>query len=39
MHSGHADGNVKLWNYKSATKISREGRYEGDQSAIFVADR
>jgi hypothetical protein len=39
MHSGHADGNMKLWTRKNDNKISRASRYEGDQGAIFVADR
>lgn len=39
MHSGHADGNMKIWTRKNDNKISRASRYEGDQGAIFVADR
>jgi hypothetical protein len=39
MHSGHADGNMKLWTRKNDNKVSRESRYDGDQGAMFVADR
>lgn len=39
MHSGHADGNMKLFVYKSNNKTCRESCYEGDQGAIFVPDR